>query len=181
MAERNHVIVLNERHLKRLLNEYVDYYHEDRTHLGLAKETPAGRKVETNPESQCKVVSMPRLGRFASPIPSRLIVTCPVIPRKTFQILHTKLARAGVSHLKASPLQRHQTVTQGIPRARPRLLTPDRFFAPKNCPPSQIEFWRGTAGRYDRLADGVKRVTGQQATSVREFVSLYADEFGRHQ
>jgi hypothetical protein len=36
----DHVIVLNERHLKRLLNEYVDYYHEDRTHLGLVKETP---------------------------------------------------------------------------------------------------------------------------------------------
>jgi NAD(P)H dehydrogenase (quinone) len=34
------------------------------------------------------------------------------------------------------------------------------------------------AGRYDRLADGVERVTGQQAMSVREFVSLYADEFG---
>jgi hypothetical protein len=34
------------------------------------------------------------------------------------------------------------------------------------------------AGRYDRLADGVQRVTGGPAMSVREFVSLYADEFG---
>jgi hypothetical protein len=34
------------------------------------------------------------------------------------------------------------------------------------------------AGRYDRLADGVQRVTGQSAMSVREFVSLHADEFG---
>jgi hypothetical protein len=34
------------------------------------------------------------------------------------------------------------------------------------------------AGRYDRMADGVQRVTGRQATSVREFVSLYADQFG---
>src|SRR6202023_356503 len=39
----DHVIVLNERHLKRLMAEYVRYYHEDRTHLGLAKDTPAGR------------------------------------------------------------------------------------------------------------------------------------------
>lgn len=39
----DHVIVLNERHLKRLLSEYVRYYHEDRTHLGLSKETPSGR------------------------------------------------------------------------------------------------------------------------------------------
>ena len=34
------------------------------------------------------------------------------------------------------------------------------------------------AGRYDRMADGVQRITGQPATSVREFVSLYADQFG---
>ena len=34
------------------------------------------------------------------------------------------------------------------------------------------------AGRYDRLADGVQRVTGRPAMSVREFVSLHADEFG---
>src|SRR6266513_1053921 len=31
----DHVVALNERHLKRLLSEYVRYHHEDRTHLGL--------------------------------------------------------------------------------------------------------------------------------------------------
>jgi NAD(P)H dehydrogenase (quinone) len=34
------------------------------------------------------------------------------------------------------------------------------------------------AGRYDRQADGVQRVTGRPAMSVREFVSLYAETFG---
>jgi uncharacterized protein YbjT (DUF2867 family) len=34
------------------------------------------------------------------------------------------------------------------------------------------------AGRYDRLADGVERVTGRAAMSVGEFVSLHADQFG---
>ncbi len=34
------------------------------------------------------------------------------------------------------------------------------------------------AGRYDRLADGVERVTGQPAMSIREFVSIHAEEFG---
>jgi NAD(P)H dehydrogenase (quinone) len=34
------------------------------------------------------------------------------------------------------------------------------------------------AGRYDRLTDGVERVTGRAAISVREFVSLHADQFG---
>jgi len=34
------------------------------------------------------------------------------------------------------------------------------------------------AGRYDRLTDGVERVTGRPAMSVRDFVSLRADAFG---
>jgi hypothetical protein len=42
----DHVIVLNEHHLKRLVYDYVRYYHEDRTHLGLSKETPGNRPAE---------------------------------------------------------------------------------------------------------------------------------------
>jgi putative transposase len=57
-----HVIVLNERHLKRLMREYIDYYHDDRTHLGLGKETPAGRSSTKSTPVNAKVVSMPRLG-----------------------------------------------------------------------------------------------------------------------
>jgi uncharacterized protein YbjT (DUF2867 family) len=34
------------------------------------------------------------------------------------------------------------------------------------------------AGRYDRLTDGVERLTGRAAMTVREFVSLHVDEFG---
>ena len=34
------------------------------------------------------------------------------------------------------------------------------------------------AGRYDRLADGVERMTGRPAMSVGAFVSLHAEEFG---
>src|SRR5450631_1653147 len=41
----DHVIVLNQRHLRRLLKEYLCYYHEDRTHLRLGKDTPCGRAV----------------------------------------------------------------------------------------------------------------------------------------
>ena len=58
----DHVIVLNERHLRRLMTEYVRYYHDDRTHLALQKETPTGRVGATDTETNCKVVSMPRLG-----------------------------------------------------------------------------------------------------------------------
>src|ERR1700716_3185932 len=39
----DHIVAVNERHLKRLHSEYVRYYHEDRTHLGLEKGTPERR------------------------------------------------------------------------------------------------------------------------------------------
>jgi transposase InsO family protein len=58
----DHVIVLNERHLKRLMNEYVRYYHDDRTHLALAKGTPAGRDAVSEPGVGSKITAMPRLG-----------------------------------------------------------------------------------------------------------------------
>jgi len=58
----DHVIVLNERHLKRLMREYIGYYHEDRTHLGLAKDTPAGRPVARASGNGSRIQSFRRLG-----------------------------------------------------------------------------------------------------------------------
>jgi putative transposase len=57
----DHVIPFNEPHLKRLLTEYVRYYHLDRTHLGLGKKTPHPRPTAT-PTRHSRVVSFPRLG-----------------------------------------------------------------------------------------------------------------------
>lgn len=57
----DHVIVRDERHLKRLLRDYVRYYHEDRTHLGLAKQTPGGR-IGTQAVGNSRIVSVPRMG-----------------------------------------------------------------------------------------------------------------------
>jgi hypothetical protein len=54
--------VLNERHVKRLMTEYVRYYHEDRTRLGLGKQTPADRRAAVNTTMSTKVISMPRRG-----------------------------------------------------------------------------------------------------------------------
>jgi putative transposase len=58
----DHIIVLNVRHLQRLMNEYISYYHEDRTHLALEKETPAGRVTAKNSGAGSRVILMPRLG-----------------------------------------------------------------------------------------------------------------------
>ena len=41
----DHVIVLNERHLKRLLSSYLDYYHPWRTHQSLGSDAPDGRPI----------------------------------------------------------------------------------------------------------------------------------------
>src|SRR5260370_594487 len=57
----DYVIPLNERHLRRVLSEYVRYYHLDRTHLALQKDTPSLRTRATlHPGS--RVLSFPRLG-----------------------------------------------------------------------------------------------------------------------
>lgn len=42
----DHVIILNERHLRRVLCDYLDYYHRSRTHLGLEKDCPVPRPIE---------------------------------------------------------------------------------------------------------------------------------------
>ena len=39
----NHVIVFNEKHLRRILKSYIRYYHRSRTHLSLAKDAPMPR------------------------------------------------------------------------------------------------------------------------------------------
>ena len=40
------VIILNDRHLRCLLREYVGYYDRSRTRLGLDKDCPVTRPVE---------------------------------------------------------------------------------------------------------------------------------------
>jgi len=42
----NHVLVLDERHLRRILARYFSYYHRARTHLALDKDAPDVRPVE---------------------------------------------------------------------------------------------------------------------------------------
>ena len=58
----DHIVVFNERHLRRLLAEYVSYYHDDRMHLGLGKATPMVRPVATRFDGEAEVVALPRVG-----------------------------------------------------------------------------------------------------------------------
>jgi transposase InsO family protein len=42
-----HVIVSNAAHLRHVLQNYANYYNNDRTHLALGKDSPNSRPVET--------------------------------------------------------------------------------------------------------------------------------------
>jgi transposase InsO family protein len=55
----DHVIILNERHLRRILRRYLDYYHGSRTHLSLVKDAPDSRPVSAG---QGTVVPFPKVG-----------------------------------------------------------------------------------------------------------------------
>jgi hypothetical protein len=58
----DHVIVMSERHLCRLLREYIAYYREDRTHLGLDKQTPANRQRRPQRGQTATVFALSPLG-----------------------------------------------------------------------------------------------------------------------
>ena len=56
----DHVVVLNETHLRRLLSAYLIYYHGARTHLSLEKDAPEPRPVERLDEG--RIVETPMVG-----------------------------------------------------------------------------------------------------------------------
>jgi hypothetical protein len=56
----DHVLVLGERHLRRILTGYFRYYHQTRTHLALDKDAPDRRPVELAVAG--KIVQLPEVG-----------------------------------------------------------------------------------------------------------------------
>jgi transposase InsO family protein len=56
----DHVVVLSERHLRRLLSDYIGYYHRWRTHYALEMDSPEGRAVQDGKLGG--VVELPEVG-----------------------------------------------------------------------------------------------------------------------
>jgi putative transposase len=56
----DHVVVLDERHLRRILTAYFAYYDRARTHLSLNKDAPHERPIE--PPALGQVISVPYVG-----------------------------------------------------------------------------------------------------------------------
>jgi transposase InsO family protein len=58
----DHVIVLNEAGLRRILRSYFDYYERSRTHLSLGKDAPISRPIQH--AAMGWVVEIPQVGRL---------------------------------------------------------------------------------------------------------------------
>jgi len=57
----DHLIIFNERHMRRILSEFIDdYYNTTRPHLSLNRNSPIPREIDPSPNG--KVVSTPILG-----------------------------------------------------------------------------------------------------------------------
>lgn len=56
----DHLIVLNQRHLRRILTCYLRYYHDWRIHQSLEMDTPDGRSV--HPRGTGEIVELPEVG-----------------------------------------------------------------------------------------------------------------------
>jgi transposase InsO family protein len=56
----DHVIILDERHLWRILRAYFDYYHHARAHLSLDRNSPVPRQIE--PPESGEVIAIPQVG-----------------------------------------------------------------------------------------------------------------------
>ena len=54
----DHLIVLNDVHLRRLIRDYISYYHADRIHDSLEKDTPVMRPVSSKPNQSARLVSL---------------------------------------------------------------------------------------------------------------------------
>jgi transposase InsO family protein len=56
----NHLVVINEWHLKRIPRSYFRYYHQSRTHLGLNKDSPVPREVQ--PKESGRILQIAEVG-----------------------------------------------------------------------------------------------------------------------
>ena len=57
----DHVIILSERHLRRVLSSYFHYHHDARTHLSLDKDCPRPRAVQL-PSTGNNIIAFPQVG-----------------------------------------------------------------------------------------------------------------------
>jgi len=58
----NRVVVLNQKHLRRLVKEYVKHYNENRCHLAVGRDSPKDRAISRKESELAKLIAIPKLG-----------------------------------------------------------------------------------------------------------------------
>jgi putative transposase len=58
----DHVSVLNDVHLRRLMRDYISYYYIDRIQDSLEKDTPSMRPISSRSHQSARLISFPRVG-----------------------------------------------------------------------------------------------------------------------
>jgi hypothetical protein len=143
----DHEIVLNERHLHRLLSEFVAYYHDDRTHLGLGKSTPSMRMATSTPNRGAEIVGHERIGRLHHRYEWRQAAW------------RSDLRNRHLHPSERTPVTEALTASRVVIRARPQRPIRPRLqrcrtgSAARPNPErdrrrARITFWRGTTGRF---------------------------------
>ena len=56
----DHIIIFDERHLRRVLSRYFQYHHQSRTDLSLNRDCPQPRSIQ--PPSAGKIIAFPEVG-----------------------------------------------------------------------------------------------------------------------
>jgi putative transposase len=56
----DHLIIFDERSLRRHLSSFISYYHRSRTHLALAKDSPVNRPIQ--PPASVRIIAIPEVG-----------------------------------------------------------------------------------------------------------------------
>jgi putative transposase len=130
----DHVVVINERHLRRVLISYADYYHHSRTHLSLDKDCPDARPIQP-----------PNRGRVIAISPSRR-------PSPALRTPRCLIRFRGLLHLRRScivwrPCHRAQKSEWQIPTTRTDQRDLIRFIAQYSPQPGishEMEFCAAT-------------------------------------
>ena len=141
----DHVIVLNEGHLRRRLHSYLRYYHGSRTHLALEKDAPEPRAVE--PPERGRVVVLPQ-GRWTPPLlhtPCSVVAGDELFPSATRwernQRWRANLAAGGAADARSCSTPRHPP--HRCHRGYPMIGTTDWAFPWVQS--LRFEFWPTTA------------------------------------
>jgi hypothetical protein len=58
----DHIIILNEDHLRNVLSSYFEYYHNDKTQFSLGKDTSGGCPILYRPAGKYKIIDLQRIG-----------------------------------------------------------------------------------------------------------------------